>query len=383
VRIVVVLLVLGACKYGGSDDVPPCRHAGECHFDAAPDGDGACNPLTQTGCEANEKCTWVIDATAPLYVGHVGCVPDGTKNVGEPCTFGAAGATGYDDCFRGGVCSTFMTPGVQGACKQLCDIPGGPPSCDSDHACVGYPDLFWTGETSPAAAGVCEQRCDPLADNDFDGSGSALGRTGSACGSATIGCYGIPHEGAPPVTAFGCMAEQHYDLSLRHRTECTHATDCADIDDVFYVNSCNQGYVPLLHESATVSTIVCTAMCAPLDCYAGNCGSNDANRLGAAPHRCMPSDAVGNFGSDEECQYLWASEIDGSGQLLRSPYSDSVGFCVDHAAYNLPSCKDVPLHGSGSAYDAVDLGCVSTATAGSSFTRTRPVSRTLYHRVMR
>jgi hypothetical protein len=188
------------------------------------------------------------------------------------------------------------------------------------------------------------------------------------------------------VTAFTCKSDINSDpdRGLRHRAECTVATGCADTGDVIYVNSCNQGYLPLLHESTTISTIVCTAMCAPLDCYAGHCGSNDENRLGAAPHRCMPPDAVGNFGSDEECQYLWAHELDGSGHLLRSPSSDSVGFCVDHAAYNLPSCKDLPLEGSGSALDAVDLGCVSTATAGSNLMRTRPaLPRALYHRVMR
>ena len=54
-------------------------------------GTPTCNPLMQTGCNAGEKCTWIIDATDPQYVGHVGCVMDGTKNVGDACTFGAAG----------------------------------------------------------------------------------------------------------------------------------------------------------------------------------------------------------------------------------------------------------------------------------------------------
>ena len=357
---------------------------------------GVCNPLTQQGCGFGEKCTWVIDATDPQYVGHIGCVPDGTKVIGDACSFGVPGATGYDDCSAGGVCSAFGASNTPGICKQVCDGVGGDPMCDAAHACVTYPLLFSTGATSPPAAGVCDQRCDPLADNDFDGSGSALGRTGSACGSATIGCYGYPSHGTPPATAFTCMDERHYDLALRHRSECTTATGCADTGEVIYVNSCNQGYLPLFRESTAVSTTICVAMCAPLDCYAGHCGSNDENRLGAAPHRCMQPDAVGNFGSDEECEYLWREEIDGSGHVLRSPYSDTLGACFDHSQYlydpaggsdlttPLPSCKDLPLHGSGSALDAVDLGCVSTATAGSSFTRTRPaLPRMLYHRLMR
>src|SRR5262244_3631108 len=57
-----------------------------------------CNPLTQAGCAAGEKCTWLLDALMPQYVGHIGCVPDGTANVGEACIYGAPGVTGYDGC---------------------------------------------------------------------------------------------------------------------------------------------------------------------------------------------------------------------------------------------------------------------------------------------
>jgi hypothetical protein len=393
--LVCAVLALAACD-------EPDRYHWTCELGCGSNLDAPiedlCNPLSQAGCQPGHKCTWVIDATDPQYVGHVGCVPDGEKDIGEPCTYGAAGATGYDDCEQGGVCSTFTQPGTQGVCKPACDINGGNPMCDATHACVTYSRLFSTGSTSPPAAGVCDPTCDPLADNDFDGSAGSQTRAGSGCGSdPRIGCYGYPSEGTPPVTAFTCKGDINSDpdKGLRHRAECTVATGCADTGDVIYVNSCNQGYLPLFRESTAVSTAICVAMCAPLDCYAGHCGSNDENRLGAAPHRCMPPDAVGNFGSDEECQYLWANELDGSGRLLRSPYSDTVGFCLDHSQYlydpaggsdlttPLPSCKDLPLEGSGSALDAVDLGCVSTATAGSNLMRTRPaLPRMLYHRVM-
>jgi hypothetical protein len=353
-----VLLVLAAC-----DDSQPRHHWCDLCGVGSDAGRAICSPLTQAGCQSGEKCSWIVDATDPQYVGHTGCVPDGAKHIGDTCIFGAAGAIGYDDCQRGGVCSTFGQPGTTGVCKQVCDNAGGDPACDATHVCVSYPLLFSTGSTSPAAGGLCDVACDPLADNDFDGSGSQM-RSGSACGSdARVGCYGLPSGGTPPVTAFACMAERHYDLALRHRTECTDATGCTD-DHFVYANSCNQGYLPLLTESSTNSTIVCVAMCAPADCYAGSCGSNDENRLGTAPHGCTSTDAVGNFGSDEECQYLWARELDEQGHLLRSPWSDRVGICLDHAAYGVPSCKDLPLHGSGGEPDAVSLGCVSTTTAG-------------------
>ena len=365
-----MLLALVAC-----DEAPPrgyCYCVGDAQFDALP----VCNPLSNAGCATGEKCAWIIDATMPQYLGHTGCVPDGMAPIGAACEFGGAGATGYDNCQHGGVCSAYQVPGTAGVCESVCDPQGGPPTCDATHACAMEPDLFWTGVTSPPAAGVCVPACDPLADNDFDGSGSAFSRTGTTCGSADVGCYGIPSGGTAPRTSFMCMPDLHYGAPLVHRTECTTATGCAASDGTIYVNSCNQGYLPVFRESTAVSTAVCIAMCKPLDCYAGNCGSNNVNRLGAAPHRCAGSDALGAFGSGEECQYMWAQELDGNLRWLPSPYSDSVGFCFDHSKYEydasgdgipdttIPGCEDLPLHGSGSGLDAVMVGCVSSQTAG-------------------
>ena len=345
--------------------------------DAPPaDSPRACNLLSQAGCLPGEKCSWIVDATTPTYVGHIGCVPDGTGAIGAACMYGAAGATGYDSCQKGAVCSAYLEPGTAGVCNAICDDQGGAPMCGATQACVTDRKLFVTGDASPPAAGECLPSCDPLADNDFDGWGSAFSRTGSACGSADIGCYAVPSGGTAPATAFVCMRDRNHGTQLVHRTECTSSTHCTDTSNEIYVNSCSQGYLPLSRESTAVSTTVCIAMCAPLDCYAGNCGSNNTNRLGAAPHRCASSDALGAFGSGEECQYLWAWEVDGLGRWLPSPYSDAVGFCFDHSKYQydsnldgtpdttLPACEDLPLHGSGSAFDAVSLGCVSSQTAG-------------------
>ena len=159
-------------------------------------------------------------------------------------------------------------------------------------------------------------------------------------------------------------------------------------------------------------------MCAPLNCYSGNCGSNNVNRHGAFPHRCQQPDAQGTFNTGparEECQYLWQYEADGSGNILLSPTSDSVGFCTDQGMYQydptggtnptipLPGCEQLQLHGldEGSNGDpsnptayfgAVDFGCVDTTTAfGSAAGKLRvhrPTGvtidqpRFLYHRVM-
>ena len=390
-------------------------------------GPMVCNPLMQTGCQSTEKCTWIIDATTPMYVGHIGCVPDGTAAVGAACMFGAAGATGYDNCSKGGVCSAFGTPMTAGTCKQVCDNQGGAPMCDGSHVCVTYSRLFSTGATSPAAAGVCDLACNPLADNDFDGSAGSATKSGNTCGSNyQIGCYGIPSGGTPPATGWSCTGDinSNPDKNLRHRAECTTTTGCADTDGTIYVNSCNQGYLPLFRESTAVSTAVCIAMCAPLDCSSGACGTSNVNQFGMAPHRCKNPDITTGTGAQpptlhEECEYLWSEELDGSGNWLPSPTSNTMGFCFDHSQYKYdptggnnptityPDCQNLQIHGldEGSNGDptmpnayfgAVDFGCVSTTTAGfgsgSAMGKTIPVRdikgitidkpRFLYHRVV-
>ena len=386
-------------------------------------GTSTCSPLTQVGCQATEKCTWIIDQTTPMYVGHIGCVPNGTAAVGAACMFGAAGATGYDDCAKGGVCSAFGTTGQAGVCKTICDNQGGDPMCDATHVCVTYSKLFSTGSTSPAAAGVCDLACDPLADNDFDGSGSASMKTKNTCpnsATAVYGCYGSPSRGTPPATGWSCTGDINgsltgSDAGLRHRVECTSANGCADTDGTIYLNSCNQGYEPLFRESTAVSTAVCIAFCKPLNCYSGNCGTNDANRLGEVGNRCQVPDRQGTFDTRkgyEECEYLWSEELDGSGNWLPSPTSDTMGFCFNHGVYKYdptggnnptipyPGCEQLALMATGSDpsmpltyFSAADFGCIDSTMvfgSGSAAGKRLPLHtgitldkpRFLYHRVM-
>src|SRR5262249_21279113 len=151
--------------------------------------------------------------------------------------------------------------------------------CDAQHVCVTYSGLFSTGDTTPAAGGVCDLACDPLTDNDFDGSGTQV-KTGTTCGSAAgNGCYGYPSFGHPPATGWSCGADINVNESqpagLRHRVECTTTNNCADPGPTIYVNSCNQGYLPLLRESTMVSTAICVALCQPKNCFMGSCGGGN------------------------------------------------------------------------------------------------------------
>ena len=194
-----------------------------------------------------------------------------------------------------------------------------------------------------------------------------------------------------------------------------------------YTNSCNQGYLPLLNESTEVSVRICVAMCKPLNCYMGNCGTSSANRLGAVGDACRVQDRVNasagglwestGLGGGEHCRFLWLSEIDADGNFLRSQYSDTVGFCYNHNAYKynadgdpntgiggfeteLPPCDTLPDGVvAGSGFGAAELGCVDSMHAGlgsgavgkavkipEAMQRKRAtfdMPRALYHREMR
>lgn len=388
-----VVGLLGAC--GSDPDIKIVSDGG------GGSASTVCNPLAQTGCAANEKCTWLLDALEPQYVGHIGCAPksDEDVDVGEACMFGTPGMNGFDNCKVGGVCSNFR--GEPGVCKQICDQSGVNPACDDEHACKTYTDLFSTGESTPHAAGVCDHICDPMADNDYDGSASdgpgAFAKRGTECGSdANIGCYGTPKSVAPP-TAFSCTRDYNYakgadngGVGLRHRARCTVETGCIMVADEYFLNACNQGYIPLLYESTEVSIAICVALCKPTNCYKDNCGASDANAQGIAGDTCGPVDRVfaglggDNWDLTEHCRYIWSYEINrDSGMFLPSKFSNTTGVCYSHTAYKfdkdgkpgaeepLPPCSELQ-DGIGSATDpadpnywgAAELGCVDTMHAG-------------------
>jgi len=116
-----------------------------------PDGDCqcSCNPLTQGGCNPNERCTWINDQDDPP-IAHVGCAPDPGASgiaIGGACTEGPAGPMGYDACAKGSVCAS-------GTCKQICDNGGGPPTCDQSSVCMTHAGLFEIAGAT--VAGVCD-----------------------------------------------------------------------------------------------------------------------------------------------------------------------------------------------------------------------------------
>jgi hypothetical protein len=354
--------------------------------DSGSGSDATCNPLAQTGCNANEKCTWIYDlvsADGTNVLGHVGCAPDGDKAVGAQCTRNAAGTQGWDDCTKEGFCKAkreLIMGGGTGVCEQICDNNGGDPMCGTDAACVAYHNIFEV--SSMNVAGVCDVKCDPFADNDPLHSDPATtpSRPGTKC-QAYEGCYGAPGTTLP--TSFSCARE--YNTDLHDRDECTdtagnsfnNPNPLGQVGCGTASNGCAEGYMPLLIENTGSMVGVCVAMCAPKSCWMGNCGTgttNDTSYLTGDPagRQCIAGKILANTTAfhqasagpagvnGDQCVFNWFFEIDTTNMFHTSAYDDTMGWCMDHSQYNYDSNGD----GMVDANDVARPKCDTLGSAG-------------------
>jgi hypothetical protein len=217
----VLLLASGLLGCGGKD---------EPMFEFPDSGTAAitCNPVSQTGCEADEKCSWLTVSRDP-YLGRTACVPDGAVPVDGACETGEPGEeTGFDDCVAGSICN-------YGICRSICSI--SPDSCGDGFACGRYSRLFT--DDSARNIGECDPTCDPLAQGCEEGFGCYLQLS---TGVAT--CTGAPVEE---------LTQGDRCLAPEGEAGC-------------YLNGCSPGWasVPfwLMGEQA-----LCTAYCEPVSTW--------------------------------------------------------------------------------------------------------------------
>lgn len=345
--------------------------------DAAP-GPSTCNPLAQTGCglRRGEKCTWINDQDNPP-IGHVGCAPEGGVGgtplaLGAACTDPVAGPMGYDDCMKGTVC-------LSGECKQICDVNGGAPTCDENHACTRYADFFESGGT--AVAGVCDPACDPLTQD------LKIGTNKAACGSPTPA---MPNKGCYGYDEYSCAPTGMASWGLTDRQP--PRTNAAGNP---YLNGCAPGFIPLFYAMTGSTMTLCTGFCAALEIDSTQPGNaqGDATAVGKLPTSAtaMPGDATCNpvkKGSEQssQCHFLWPYLEDSStGELPlafdQGPHRDKLGVCFAyvHFMYDAdgdmnptdpyPNCAELPKRSAatpGDDDDAADWGC--QLRANSQFT---------------
>jgi hypothetical protein len=275
-------------------------------FEALLPGSGACNPLAAPGaqgCAVGEKCTWVVVQDTPVPIGTTTCVADGTQDLGDPCTQGPAGeTTGFDDCKAGLIC-------IGGECQDVCGFDGSASAaCAAGYNCTRYSGLFANGEDDPVA-GACSEGCNPVTQEVTGGGPCPVGQ----------GCYLLTSSTETIAVCAGAG-------SIGHGQE---------IVGTAFANSCLPGHQPRRRDEVT-QVLECGALCQVTDVYLG---TNEADEGGVSPYTCAAAGAAApdDPSAGESCRYWWAREPFES----PSPYSNTVGWCFKHAAFQYDTNGDL------------------------------------------
>jgi hypothetical protein len=256
----------------------------------APPPNEPCNPVTQAGCDAGEKCAELVESEEPL-LNRTTCVPNGTAAEGETCSRGAAGVeTGFDDCVSGQSC-------LNGTCSPICSA--NPDSCREASEAFGegdYCTLF--ADLYSDNVGLCVAGCNPVAaDSCGDGFGCYLEAT-----RGIASCAGVP---AP-------------------------AQDLAQNSDCFgpatggcFLNGCAPGFTPMLNnkpENADGS--VCARYCTPGNSYEGSAGELEG--LGGNCSISLLAETGGTNGNNSAHQCRFIQSFYGNTDNL----PEELGMCV-------------------------------------------------------
>ncbi len=258
---------------------------------------GPCNPVTQMGCTAGEKCGRLVLSNNPLVV-ETTCLPAGSNSVGQNCAYGAPGATsGYDDCSAGLDCAL-------GTCDEICS--SSPDSCPEDFRCAADFQDHFTDET-----GVCVPTCDPTNDTVVDGNA-----TNNTCTSGTS-CILIHTTG---VTV--CAA-----IPTQSATQTQNEIPVGS-GGVPFANGCASGFSTLLYENVGIPTgdPHCTRFCTPTETYQGIGGTQTGSAVGANG-KCSDSaldELGGRNGNDSPHQCRFIQSFYANTDLIPA----STGMCV-------------------------------------------------------
>ncbi len=168
--------------------------------DIEQDAGGPCDPIRQTGCAADENCTFFGELDAPE------CAPSGPSGEGEPCSADVSCAQGLCAQLSADlpwVCFAFC--GTDSDCDEvtcldvgqsfgLCQIPGLYAPCDllTGEPCVGGQGCYLaTGEDEPvclpAGTATVAQGCDNANDCNV-GLACVFGTCRQLCEMGEDGC---------------------------------------------------------------------------------------------------------------------------------------------------------------------------------------------------
>jgi len=317
---VVLACVLGACSACHVDvvDEIDARMERDAWWETCPSSflTTSCNPTAppgMQGCLTGQKCTWINVTDVPAPCGKLGCVPDGRVDLAGACTRGPSGeTTGFDDCRAGLIC-------IENVCRDICGFDGSASAaCESGYNCTRYADTFANGDDFPLT-GACIAGCDPLTQM------KSSSNPPEGCGEG-MGCYLVTGQTETTAVCASTGALMHDQ----------------DIVGTAYANSCVPGAQPRRKDALT-QDLECGGLCRMVDVRMGvneaseggevTSSTTDIDSCQATWGAPSPSDAL----EGESCRYWRGREPFDA----LSPYSNTVGWCFEHATYLYDSDRDM------------------------------------------
>jgi hypothetical protein len=256
-------------------------HAQDAGHDAGVDagidagfGGFACNPLTQLGCGAGERCAWVDSGGG----GDTKCLAQGSAAESAACT---RNGDGEDNCKSGLYCANDK-------CQKICDLTDRD-SCGANRYCVHYAGVFEQG-ANEFLAGVCTDGCDPVTQQML---------AGGDCG-----------------TNKGCFLQEYKTHAVATCASATQTTKTqgVPITGSVFANSCAAGFTAAVDKDGNA---FCTAFCKPVETWSGS-----KSKIGGdSPNDCAARGAGGAY----ECHFAWAF----SPIAEPDPMLNNIGICFD------------------------------------------------------
>lgn len=214
------------------------------HVSCLPSGN--CNPVTQAGCAAEEKCAEKILSSEP-FLAQITCVPVGEIAEGDVCVEGQPDSDmAFDNCQAGLDCFGGVCAEICGSVPDTCR-PEALPFDQGEHCTANFQNHF-NSET-----GVCSPACNPTDDTESAGTIVNVGcGANESCGfdpiSVTTSCLATPEQSA---------------------TQTQNEIPYGPSPGIAFSNGCASGFTTLLRSTVgtPAGTPQCARFCTPSDSY--------------------------------------------------------------------------------------------------------------------
>lgn len=259
-----------------------------------------CDALTNEGCEAGEKCTFVYVDPEQAF-GRSACVPDdGMLEIGDDCELSALGVA--DGCRAGSMC-------LRGKCTEICSVdPDDLSECSPGTVCGRFSSIF--NDQVNENIGLCSPTCNAVF---------------QSCEDPEQGCFLLDTTGLASCTRVP------QEASTRFQDDECYGPGAG----LCYRNGCARGF-------DTWGTGLCMQFCQPMESGIGALEGIRGNPEGITCGEYNP-DATPEEIAMTECRFYNAIAQQQPGMLT----PPSLGICMTQAvreANSLGSCATHDLN---------------------------------------